>query len=154
MMKSMNLDKAIFNVVFALLVKASSKARAFEHAACQLSERNLVLDRLRLIDDQGKAFWFAVERIESIRWTAAESTGFSHQYRLVGQIRLAVSPDGNRQRREPDLLAGEYRLPRSKLTGRTVWVIPTLHEPAFAQVLGQSMELCLPVEAFALPGAV
>jgi len=153
MMKSMPQVKATYTVVFALRVKATSKARAFEHAMCQLGERNLHLDRLRLEDERGTLFAFKVERVESIRWTGAEATGFSHQFRLVGQIRLTISPDAARPEALPDLLAGEYRLPKSKLTGRTVWVIPSAGESAFAQVLGQSFELLLPEDRFSLTGA-
>ncbi|WP_372632160.1 hypothetical protein [Cohnella sp.] len=154
MMRNTYLDSAVLNVAFALRVRAPGKTRAFELAMCQLSERNLCLDRIRLADAQGKEIWFSVERIESIRWTAAESTGFSHLFQVHGQIRLEIAPERGILNRMPIPLSGDYRLPRSKLSDMTVWVIPTAGEPAFAQVLGQTLERRLPCSSFSLTSAV
>ncbi len=154
MMRNAHLDPAVLNVAFALRIRASCKTRAFELAMCQLSERNLCLDRIRLADAQGKEVWFSVDRIESIRWTAAESTGFSHLFQVHGQIRLEIIPERGVVNLLPNPLSGDFRFPRSKLTDMTVWVIPTAGEPAFAQVLGQTLERRLPCSAFSLTSAV
>jgi len=154
MMRSIYLDPTILNVAFAMRMKAASKTRAFELAMCQLSERNLCLDRIRLADGQGKETWFSVERIESIRWTAAESTGFSHLFQVYGQIRLEIAPDRGSSNRAPVPLSNDHRFPRSKLSDLAIWVIPTAGDPAFAQVLGHSLERRLPCNSFSLTSAV
>jgi len=154
MMRHTYLEPAVLNVVFALRIKAASKAKAFESAMCQLSERNLSLDRIRLTDEQGKNIWFAVERIEAIRWTAVVSTSFSHQFQVHGQIRLAIVPERSAATPLPLPSSSEYRLPGSKLTDMPVWVIPTVGEPAFAHVLSQSLERRLPCSTFSLTSAV
>jgi len=154
MMRHTYLEPAVLNVVFALRVRAASKSRAFESAMCQLSERNLCLDRIRLTDEQGKPIWFSVERIAAIRWTAVVSTGFSHQYQVHGQIRLVIAPERNSATPLPVPPSGEYRIPGSKLSDIPVWVIPTVGEPAFAHVLSQSLERRLPCSTFSLTSAV
>ncbi|WP_204603467.1 hypothetical protein [Cohnella boryungensis] len=154
MMKSIQPESATLSVVFALRVKAASKAQACESSMCQLSAKNLCLDRMRLTNEHGHEAWFAVERIEAIRWTSVESTGFSHQFKIVGQIRLAIRPDWSSRRHAVGSFPCHYRLPGSLHSDKTVWVIPTTNEPAFAQVLCQSIELPAPSQSFSLISAV
>ncbi|XID93494.1 hypothetical protein ACF3MZ_02865 [Paenibacillaceae bacterium WGS1546] len=136
-----DLEHAVLHVEFALRMRASSKSRAFELAMAQLNERNVCLDRVRLADGFGEQAWFAVEKIDSIRWTAAESTGFSHLFKVYGHMRLEIVPDGaSASSRLAVPLTAEHRLPRSKLSSMAIWVIPTATEPVFATVLRQSME--------------
>ncbi|QTH44213.1 hypothetical protein J4772_07415 [Cohnella sp. LGH] len=154
MMRHTYLEPAVLNVVFALRVKAASKAKAFESAMCQLSERNLCLDRIRLADEQGKTIWFSVERVEAIRWTAVVSTGFSHQFQVHGQIRLEIAPERSAATPLPLPPSGDYRFPGSRLSDKPIWVIPTVGEPAFAHVLNQTLERRLPCSTFSLTSAV
>ncbi|MFB9279078.1 hypothetical protein [Cohnella cellulosilytica] len=154
MMRNTHPNHAVLTVAFALRIRAASKTKAFELAMCQLGERNLCLDRIRLADAQGEERRFSVERIESIRWTAAESTEFSHLFQVHGQIRLEIAHEQETLIRAPLPLSGEYRLPGSSVSEMTVWVIPTTGEPVFAQVLAQSLERRLPCSAFSLTSAV
>lgn len=133
-------EHATLNVTFSLIVKARRKNQALEMADFQLNEKNMILERIRFVNEQGLERWFIMERIEAFRWTSAESTEYSNLFKAVGQIRLTLRLDRHAGNHEDNLRINGYRLPRSVLQDRTVWVIQTANEPAFTQVLNQSLE--------------
>lgn len=134
-------ERATFNVSFSYLVKAKRKTHALGVADFQFNEKNILLDRVKLVNEHGIEKILVVERVESIRWTSVESSEYSNLFNVVGHIRLTLCIDMNTEKNEGTLWKTVYRLPKSVLQDKTVWVIPTSYEPVFTQVLSQSLEL-------------
>jgi len=139
MMKTDLIELALMNVTVSYLVQARSKSHALKMARFQLNDETISLDGIQLEHRSGLARWMKVEHVESIHWAAAEASEFSSQFKVIGHIRLALRVDAHGDSVD-SVLQGHYQFPRSVLQDKTVWVIPTLHEPAFTQVLSQTLE--------------
>jgi hypothetical protein len=133
--------KATLNVTFSFMVRAKRKSQALEIAQFRMNEKNIILDRIQLVNDQGIKNWVKVDQLGSIHWMTVESSEYTHLFTVVGQIRLALSIDLRTEHLEESLWKTAYHLPRSRLLDRSILVIPTSSEPAFTQVLSQSLEL-------------
>ncbi|GGD57886.1 hypothetical protein GCM10010911_14600 [Paenibacillus nasutitermitis] len=119
------------------LVQARSKSHALNRARFHMNDETISLDRLKLVNRMGMEKWMKVERVESILWAAAESSDFSNQFKVIGHIQLVVRIHASGDSAE-SVLQEPYHFPRTLLSDKTVWVIPTLLEPAFTQVLNVS----------------
>ncbi|WP_256760965.1 hypothetical protein [Cohnella sp. WQ 127256] len=140
MIKHGILAQAQLNVTFTLLVKAKRRTHALGMADFQLNNENIILDRIQLVNEQGFIQTPKVERIDPIQWITVHSTDYSNLFKVVGQIRLVLSMDRNVEHHVDSLWTRAYKFPRSMIQDRTNWVIPTTHEPAFTQVLSQTLE--------------
>ncbi|QMV43618.1 hypothetical protein [Cohnella cholangitidis] len=138
MIRSLSLERATLNVTLSLMVKARRKSHALEMADFLLNENNVIMDRIRLVNEVGSDRLFLMERIDGIHWDTAQLTDYSNLFKAIGHIRMTLRTESYS---EP-LGNHAYRLPRSSLNDRTVWVIPTTNEPAFTQVISQSLEVC------------
>lgn len=141
MIKSSSFEHVTFNVTFSYLVSAKGKSQAALMAEFMINDQTLSLDRIQLVNEHGITRLFKVERIESIHWSAVDLADYSNQFKVVGHIRLALSIDCKSEHFAENFLKSSYRLPRSSLLDKTIWVIPTKDEPAFTQVISQSLEL-------------
>ncbi|RKP57323.1 hypothetical protein D7Z26_04935 [Cohnella endophytica] len=117
-------------------ITARSKTHALEMAAFQVNKENILLDWIQLENIQGIKEILKVECIESILWTQVYSTEYSNQFKVAGSIRLMLRKDTNKG----NLTKTAYRLPRSTIQEKPIWVLPTSYEPIFTQVLHQSLE--------------
>ncbi|MBW7460038.1 hypothetical protein ACFOLF_32935 [Paenibacillus sepulcri] len=140
MMKNEMMEHAALNVTVSYLVKAKSKVHALDMARFQLNEETISLDRIQLVNDQGMKRLLKVEHVEFIHWMAAESSEFCDQFKVIGHFRLALRLSHAEEPYEENIHKHHYRLPRSAIQDKTVWVIPTLHQPAFTQVISQTLE--------------
>ncbi|WP_239615050.1 hypothetical protein [Cohnella mopanensis] len=148
MIRSLLLERATFNVTFSLLVKARRKIHALEMADFLFNKNNVTMDSIRLVNEEGSDKLFFLENIESIRWDYAEMTDYSNLFKAVGHISLTLRTDRIPESMEPSTREYHYRLPKSAIKDRTIWVIPTTNEPAFTQVIHQSLEFyCLTTDS-------
>ncbi|QJD87739.1 hypothetical protein [Cohnella herbarum] len=140
MIRNPRSERATLNVSFSILVKASRKIHALEMADFLLNKSSIIMDQVRMVNEEGADKLFFLENIESIRWDYAEMTEYSNLFKAVGHIRLTLRTDKIPESMEIHLRDNDYRLPKSAMKDRTIWVIPTTNEPAFTQVLTQSLE--------------
>ncbi|WP_372661710.1 hypothetical protein [Cohnella sp.] len=143
MIKRGNFEHVTFKVTFSYLVNAKSKSHALMMADFNFNEDNIILDRVQLVNENGITRLLKVDRVESVQWTTVDSSDYSNQFKVVGQIHLALSIDSITEHQTENFWKSTYRLPHSVLLDKTVWVIPTKDEPAFTQVISQSMELSI-----------
>jgi hypothetical protein len=134
-------SQGTLDVTFSIMVKAKRKAHALEMADYQMNEQNIQLDRIQLVNEQGNKKWVKVGLVESIHWLLVDSCDYTNLFKVIGQIRLVLYIDLRAEHYEENIWNPAYRLPHSNLQDRTVWVIPTSNEPAFTQVLSQSLEI-------------
>jgi hypothetical protein len=153
MINRCSFEHASLTVSLSMIVKAKRKTQALEMADFQLNEKNMVLDRIRLVNDRGNENFFLMERIESIQWNTAESTDYSNLFKVRGLVRITLIMDKNSEQQDDIPLNSSYRLPKSVLQDRTVWVVQTSNEPAFTQVISQSLEFIIPKESLPLTNA-
>jgi hypothetical protein len=131
---------ATLNVTVSFLVKAKNKAHAIKMADFQINEETVILDQVQLMNEQGMEKLLKVKRVEAIHWTAADPAEYSSQYKVTGHICLALCIPITREQMEENLWETAYKLPKSSFQDITVLIIPTLNEPAFTQVISQSLE--------------
>ncbi|MCD9022864.1 hypothetical protein [Cohnella silvisoli] len=141
MIKNGICEQATLNVDFALLVKAKRKTHALEMADFQLNDKNINLDRVRLVNEQGIIATLEVERVESIDWIDVELSDYSNLFKVIGNIRVVLRIDRDAEQHKENLWRTAFQIPRSALQDKTTWVIPTSNEPVFTQVMSQSLEL-------------
>jgi hypothetical protein len=122
------------NVSFRIAAK--SKTHALEMAAFQVNKENILLDWIQLENDQGIKELIKVDNVESILWTHVYSSEYSNQFKVAGSIRLLLRKEKNKG----NLSKAAYRLPKSVIQEKTIWVIPTSYEPVFTQVTSQTLE--------------
>lgn len=141
MIKSSSLARVTMNVTFSYLITAKKKSHALMMADFNINEENIIMDRIKLVDEQGKKKILKVDRVDSIRWISVELSEYSNQFRVMGQMHLTLSLDMLPEQDSDKLRITAYRFPRSIIQDKAVLVIPTTNEPAFTQVLSHSLEL-------------
>ncbi len=136
MIKNDIFAQATLKLNVSFRVTAKSKTHALEMAIFQVNEGNILLDWIQLENDQGIKELLKVDNVESILWTHVYSSDYSNQYQVVGSIRLLL----RKEKIKGNLSKAAYRLPRSIIHEKTIWVIPTSYEPVFTQVTSKTLE--------------
>ncbi|XEC96080.1 hypothetical protein AB6A23_05830 [Paenibacillus tarimensis] len=126
-----------WDVKVTYLVSASSKEQAVATASLRINEHTVQLDRVTLVDEKGGHTVFRLERVERLQWTKVESTEYNGRYKVFGHIRLALSVKTNAESKDA-MRCSTFKLPRSAVHDKPVFVIPAMSEHAFTQVISQS----------------
>lgn len=136
MIKNDTLAQATLKLNVSFRITAKSKTHALEMAFFQVNKENILLDWIQLENDQGIREMFKVDNVESIHWSHVYSSEYCNQYKVIGTIRLLLRKEKNKG----NLSKSAYRLPRSFIQEKTIWVLPTSYEPVFTQVMSQTLE--------------
>ncbi|MVP01135.1 hypothetical protein [Paenibacillus lutrae] len=141
--------EVFFHATISYLVRSANRSHAMEAAQAQLNESCIQLGQLRLVNEQGMAKWFQVEKLEELEWTEAQDMRDSNRYKVSGQVKLRLSLQTT-DKVEKELKMNSFRLPKSMIHDHTVWVIPTISHPAFVSVTSQSLHVIPAVEKVAV----
>jgi hypothetical protein len=131
---------AVLQVTVSYLAAAGSNRQALDAANMRIHPDSILLDQIKLVNEQGTGKTFSVERVKSVEWTQVTGSEYNHLFKVTGhicfmlRIRIHVEHEADNYRK------ATYELPRSIIENKAVLVIPTRSEPAFTQVISQSLE--------------
>lgn len=121
-------------------INAANRREVLETAYDRLNEKSIRMLKVKMVNDQGEAGWFQVERVHAVEWTGVEWTGYNNTFHAVGQVWLTVrsiEPSGGNA---TGFQQAGYDLPRSAVNNLAHWAVPARGGPALLCVKSYELE--------------
>ncbi|WJH35596.1 hypothetical protein MJA45_25095 [Paenibacillus aurantius] len=121
-------------------VAAPNKKQALELADFRMNRNNVQLQQVLLQNEIGGKKVFTIEGVEEIRWFDVQLGDYSGRYEVYGHVRVSIRLPVGPEHLIREIQQTCFYLPRSLVTDKTVWVVPTFSKPVFVRVVHQAME--------------